>query len=161
MQYNKRNQKLIAFYTRPHHIVLAMVDETLDVEVRQAMATALADLLPSWGGEEFPVIEVQLPGPKLASNPSNWDNGGPSLDSFITLDSFLIFHLLKQQPGDLTWLVEPVIEWENHNKYIEFKEYVKKLAVVNDAAERMIGLVKPIVSKFKKESNLPGALSVT
>ena len=107
------------------------------------------------------MIEVQLPGPKFTSNPSNWDNGGPSFDSFITLDSFLIFHLLKQQPGDLTWLVEPVIEWENHDKYIEFKEYVKKLAVVNDAAERMIGLIKPIVSKFKKESNLPGALSVT
>ena len=68
---------------------------------------------------------------------------------------------MKQQPGDLTWLVEPVVEWENNHNYIEFKDYPKKLAVVNDAAERMIGFIKPIIAKFRKESNLQGALSVT
>ena len=140
--------------------MLAMVDETLDVEVRQAMATALADLLPSWGGEEFPVTEVKLPGPRHASNPSNWNNDGPSLDSFITLDSFLVFQLLKQQPGDLIWLVEHVVEWESNQCYMQFRDYIKKLAVVNDPAERMIGLIKPIVANFNKESNLQEARSV-
>ena len=125
------------------------------------MAAALADLLPSWGGEEFSVTEVKLPGPKYASNFSNWDNGGPTLDSFITQDSFLVFHLLKQQPEDLNWLVEPVADWENNHSYMKFNDYIKKLAVVNDPAERMIGLIKPIVANFKKESSLQGALSVT
>ena len=55
----------------------------------------------------------------------------------------------------------PVVEWENNQNYIKSKDYQKKLAVVNDATERMIGLIKPIIAKFRKESNLQGALSVT
>ena len=34
-------------------------------------------------------------------------------------------------------------------------------SVVNDPAERAIGLIKPIVKKFKKEENLQAAMLVT
>ena len=55
----------------------------------------------------------------------------------------MIFHVLGQQPGDLQWLALPVAEWDNHLSYLELKNYIRTKSVVNDPAERAIGLIKP------------------
>ena len=44
---------------------------------------------------------------------------------------------LDQQPDDLDWLSAPVTEWENYPAYIDFKDYVMNLHVINDDAERL------------------------
>ena len=147
--------------SRPHHIVLALADSRVPEDERQELATAVADALEDWGGEELDVRLVEKPGPNLASGNLHWANGRPRLSSFVTSDSSMIFRLLDQQPNDLAWLREPVEEWENYPPYVEFEFYVKKMAVVNDPAERIIGLIKPIVKNFHKEENLQAAISTT
>ena len=71
----------------------------------------------------------------------------------------MIFRAIGQQPDDLVWLREPSEEWDTYPTFVEFSDYVKKKAVVNDPAERMIGLVKGIVEKFRKEENLQAAIT--
>ena len=61
----------------------------------------------------------------------------------------------------MQWLPQPVVEWENSLKFMEFANYVKTKLVVNDPAERALGLIKPIIKKFKKEKNLQSAMIVT
>ena len=80
---------------------------------------------------------------------------------FVVPESINIFHLLGQQPGDLQWLSLPVAEWEKDASYIEFKDYVEAKSVVNDPAERALGLIKPMVKNFQKEKNLQAAMIAT
>ena len=94
----------------------------------------------------------------MASGEIFWRNGRPSLSSFIGETSFLIFRVINQQPEDLAWLAQPVAEWESSDLYLDFEYYVNNKHVVNDAAERAIGLVKPQVANFKKEENFQAAM---
>ena len=66
--------------------------------------------------------------------------------------------MINQQPGDLAWLTQPVNEWQSSDAYFDFEYYVNQKHVVNDAAERAIGLVKPHVANFKKEENFQAAM---
>ena len=52
-------------------------------------------------------------------------------------------------------------KWDNHLSYTELKDYVKAKSVVNDPAERTLGLIKPIVDNFKKMKYLQAALQMT
>ena len=47
------------------------------------------------------------------------------------------FRSLNQQPDDLSWLSEPVDNWPNNHHFLEFRDFVKNLHVVNDDAERL------------------------
>ena len=116
---------------------MCLADKTLDVVERQKVATALANLLEDWGGEDFEAKEVDRPGPNFASGPAFWTNGMPCLSSFVTIDSFLLFRLIRQQPRNLVWLSRPVAEWQSYPAYTDFFEFfVTNKPVVNDAAER-------------------------
>ena len=138
---------------------MALADSRVTVEERQELATAVADALEDWGGEELDLGQIQKPGPNFASR--DWAHEKPCLSSFVTYESSMMFRMLDQQPDDLAWLREPVREWENYPAYVDFEFYARKMAVVNDPAERLIGLIKPIVKKFQKEENLQAALSTT
>ena len=50
---------------------------------------------------------------------------------------------------------------DQHSSFIEFKDYVKAKSVVNDPAERALGLIKPMVMYFKKKKSLQAAMIVT
>ena len=78
------------------------------------------------------------PGPNFASGQAYWVGleGRPSLASFASAESSLIFRNIGQQPGDLGWQRLPSEEWDSHPSYIDFSNYVKKKSVVNDPAER-------------------------
>ena len=137
---------------------MALVDDGLGVEGRQDLAAAVFREVEEWDGEGFPRTEVLRPTPNMASGNHYWAAGTPSLADFVAPESLNIFFLLGQQPGDLQWLNLPVAEWENDASYIDFKDYVKAKSVVNDPAERALGLIKPIVKNFKKEKNLQAAM---
>ena len=147
-------------YLSPQLIPMVLADETLPAEVRQEFATALKTKLEEgvWHGEEYEVGENESPGPDFASGPLFWRNGRPPLSSFISDSSFLIFKVIGQQPEDLAWLGQPVTDWKDSNSYFDFEYYVKNKHVVNDAVERAIGTMKPIVGNFKKEENLQAAV---
>ena len=147
-------------YLSPKLIPMILADKTLSEEVRQDFATVLHAKLEEgvWGGEEFEVGDTESPGPNMASGEIFWRNGRPSLSSFIGDTSFLIFRVINQQPDDLAWLAQPVAEWESSDSYLDFEYYVNNKHVVNDAAERAIGLVKPQVANFKKEENFQAAM---
>ena len=81
---------------------------------------------------------------------------------FVSAESLTLFELIGQQPGDLRrWLHLLVAEREYDAGYMDFFDYVKAKSVVNDPAECALGLIKPLVKKFKKESNLHEAMIVT
>ena len=140
---------------------MALVDDGLGVEERQDLATAVFREAEEWDGQGFPRIDVLRPNPYFASGNLYWALGPASMADFVAPESLNIFHLLGQQPGDLQWLSLPVAEWENDANYIEFKDYVKAKSVVNDPAERALGLIKRMVKTFKKEQNLQAAMVVT
>ena len=66
----------------------------------------------------------------------------PHVFSFVSVDSFLLFSLLGQQPEDFAWLERPVSERESFPQYLKFEAYVESKNVVNDAAERFIGVTE-------------------
>ena len=114
-----------------------------------------------WDGEGLAMTDVLRPGPKFASGHLFWVAGTPRLADFIGPESLFIFYLLDQGPQDLPWPALPVDEWENHESYRVFKDYVKAKIVVNDPAERALRLIKPVVKKFRLEENLQAAMKVT
>ena len=146
-------------YLSPQLVPMILADKTLPSEVRQEFATVLNKKLEegAWTGQEYEVGENESPGPNMASGDLFWMNGRPSLSSFIGNSSFLIFKVIDQQPEDLAWLRQPVSDWEASNSYFDFEYYVKNKHVVNDACERAIGVMKPLVGNFKKEDNFQAA----
>ena len=148
-------------YLSPQLVVMSLANKDLEAQERQDLALALNNLREQWGGEEFQVQEVNRPGPRFASSAQFWANGKPPLSSFTSVESFLIFSLLRQQPADLAWMEQPVSEWESFPQYRKFETYVASKNVVNDAAERFIGVTKPRVAKFRSETNLQSNLLTT
>ena len=133
----------------------------MGVEARQDLAAAIAREVDEWDGEGFARTEVLRPTPNFASGNLYWVAGTPKLADFVAPESLLIFDLLGQQPDDLQWLNLPLAEWDNHVSYTELRDYVRAKSVVNDPAERSLGLIKPIVKNFKKEEHLQAAMQVT
>ena len=83
----------------------------------------------------------------------SWANGMPHVSSFVSVDSFLLFSLLGQQPKDFAW--------ESYPQYLKFGAHLESKNVVNDAAERFIGVTKPRVATFRSEINLQSNLLTT
>ena len=52
----------------------------------------------------------------------------------------------------MDWLKFNSSEWEKFSGYQKFSEFVKKLAVVNDAGERGVKGIQEVVGKTTKES---------
>ena len=48
-------------------VSMALVDDGLEVEMRQELAAAIYREVLAWDGERFPRIEVMQPSPNLAS----------------------------------------------------------------------------------------------
>jgi hypothetical protein len=145
-------------YLSPQLVTLALCDLSLPAEERQDLATALFNNLKIWP-VTFDMTDVERPGPAMASGNTFWtENITPALSSFVTPSSFLIFHVCDQTPKDLDWLSQPVSQWQSSNSYFDFQYFVTHKHVVNDAAERAIGLIKPLASKFRKEEHLQESL---
>lgn len=64
----------------------------------------------------------------------------PSLDVFVTPESWLVFQMLGHSMGQVNWMLYPQ-HWGIYSDYQEFKAFVKNIAVVNDAGERAVKAV--------------------
>ena len=69
--------------------------------------------------------------------------------------------MLGHQPEDFAWMERPVSEWESFPQYLKFGAHVESKNVVNDAAERFIGVTKPCAATFRSETNLQSNLLTT
>ena len=65
-------------------------------------------------------------------------SGSMKQKQFIGSDSWTFFTLMGVNPD---FLHMPVSEWMNDESYLKIHEFVKTLSVVNDSAERALGLM--------------------
>ena len=86
-------------------------------------------------------MQYTVPGPAFCLGDEFWDQGDPSLHIFINKLSFLIFELLNQTPDDLAWLTLEPEEWMEQPTYVAVHNFVCKMEVTNDPAERAIKLL--------------------
>ena len=102
------------------------------------------------------VMDSFPPGkPKLPVIPESfWPEDGclPSLASFVGPRSHLIFSLLEFSSSDMDWLKFDSSDWEKFSGYLKFSEFVKNMAVVNDAGERGVKGIQEVVGKTSIES---------
>ena len=74
-----------------------VVTITGDKLEKSQLLQALVQVLPEWGGEEYPVKEPTAPCRNFASSDTYWRGNGlvmPPLSTFVSPDSFLIFRLV-------------------------------------------------------------------
>ena len=78
-----------------------------------------------------------MPGkPKLPAE--FWPDSGirPSLARFVEKQSWLLPSLMKFRKEDMEWLLLEVNQWTLMSGYRKFADFVMKLLVVTDPAER-------------------------
>ena len=49
-------------------------------------------------------------------------------------------------------MLDPIV-WDSMASYIKFRDFVKNLTIVNDPAERGVGLIKEFISTFQNEQS--------
>ena len=59
--------------------------------------------------------------------------------------------MLEIDDEDMGFLMEDVQEWENSAAYVQLKNFIKPLRVVNDTAERGVKLIQDFVSSTTNE----------
>ena len=84
----------------------------------------------------------------------------PSLEHFITKESWLVFELLKHDQGQVKWMLYPPENWHVDPDFLEFKQFVKEIAIVNDAGERAVKAAEEIVNQVKDEKKMQKMLIV-
>ena len=80
--------------------------------------------------------DVQVSTPDIPSS-SKFSN--KTLTNFIGIDSWTLFGLFRVEAED--FLVKPVKEWDDNPIFLQLNSIVKQLKVVNDSAERILGMV--------------------
>ena len=84
----------------------------------------------------------------------------PSLDVFVTPESWLVFDMLGHTMGQVKWMLYPPEHWNIDPDFIEFQAFVKNIAVVNDAGERAVKAVQETVMQTHNEIKLQKMLLV-
>lgn len=109
-------------------MALALFDEELCDSTRAFLATSLwrtpRPSSFSLGKPKFPPLQDQL----------------PILPSLIGPRSWLLFSLLGLD-GPQEWLQIPVGYWNKFAEYRSARDYLKRLEVTNDSAERGVKLI--------------------
>lgn len=81
--------------------------------------------------------------------PASFNMKNKQLKDFVGNDSWRIFSLLEIDPS---FLKLPVSNWPTTETYLKAKEIVRNLPVVNDAAERALGLATDFNTKTTPKS---------
>ena len=81
--------------------------------------------------------------------------------SFATKNSFLLPELLGLTPADMNWLQLEPEAWSTNPNYRKIKEYVTKLEVINDVAERDVNLLSLKKSKVRTLARLNDSMIMT
>ena len=92
------------------------------------------DSVPSLGHPDFPTVTAET---------ELWD--------LVTPRSWQFFDIVKSDP---VWLTQSVSEWESDPDYLEIKEFVSTVKVVNDSCERAVALATDYVGILTKDSSM-------
>ena len=84
-------------------------------------------------------------------------NEGIKIENFVWQDSWKFF---KQIKIDRTFLDKPVACWPDDPNYVQGKQNVDALKVVNDSAERGVKLANDFLVNAKREENCQNILQV-
>ena len=69
---------------------------------------------------ELPIAAMATPGPNFPTNDLFWHRGEPpSLVTFITFRSFLLWEVMSHDHSKLVWLTRDTTEWEEFDDYRE------------------------------------------
>ena len=77
----------------------------------------------------------------------------PELSTLLGPESWLLFNKLGLIGEDLDWLVLDPLVWDFMPGYVKFRDFVQNLTIVNDPAERGVGLIKEFISTFQNEES--------
>ena len=87
---------------------------------------------------------------KIQEMPHSANLNSKFLNDFIGHDSWTMFKLLGI---DSSFVKCPVREWEESSSYLHGKQILSNLPVVNDAAERALGIATNMNTKTAPKSN--------
>ena len=110
-------------YLSERLVVLAVFSDHVSLPEKKKMQQALLKYQPAVS----PVQKV----------PYSKNMAKKQLHDFVGSDSWTMFHLLEINSS---FLNDPVSEWNNCDSYLHGKDVLSNLPVVNDAAERALGL---------------------
>ena len=136
---------------------------TSSLESRRRLGAALAVLLPQWTPGNFLINAYHVPDIDFCTNSASsfWEEGVPSIASFATKNSFLLPELLGLRPADMNWLLLEPEAWSTNLNYRKIQEYVTKLEVTNDVAERDVNLLSLKKSKVRTLARLNDSMIMT
>lgn len=137
-----------AWYLTPPFVIMALADDDTPEKTRQEIARKLLRFpVPNEftvGRPEFPNIHEEF-----------------KLEDLIKEDSWFIFHVIGQEDAEShEWLKSDVKMWKKIEKFNEFKDFVHKIDVVNDRAERGVKLIQEYIGSAHSESDLQDLLLV-
>ena len=121
-----------------------LADEDCPEDERKAVAVALANTdRPDHFKPGKPVLPKDI-----------WPEEGerPSLSSFVGPSSWLLPHLLGLTNEQMEGLRLEVYQWHLMSGFRRFSEFVNKIQVVNDAAERAVKLIQDFVGCSEDET---------
>ena len=104
----------------PELAIFAIFNKNTPVEERQALANELYSCKEDWVPGELPIAAMATPGPNFPTNDLFWHRGEPpSLVTFITFRSFLLWEVMSHDHSKLVWLTRDTTEWEEFDDYRE------------------------------------------
>ena len=128
------------WYLTAELVVLALASEEVPAAELKNLATTL-DSVPR--PESFFPGKPVFPGPGFTQNNTIWVNDNiPSLSTFVSERSWLLFNLLDMGPAESEWLQVEVHQWHLFSGFRKFRDFVRGLTVVNDPAERGVKLIQ-------------------
>ena len=112
----------------------------MDDADKKVIATAIWDQLQKVGGnvEKFPFHPDYL---KKLNISCLWPEevAWPDLSKFVGQYSLLLFYHLDMADNEsLSWLTKEPQEWDKEVEFCIFQDFVKKIDVTNDCAERQV-----------------------
>ena len=127
-------------YVTPQNIVFSLAGDLLDTSDKKVLATSLWEQLQEVGGkvESFPFhtdLVKKLDICSIWPEEQKW----PDLAKFVNHYSLLLFfHLNMANDKSLSWLTQEPEEWNKDVEFCVFQDFVQKIDVTNDCAERQV-----------------------
>ena len=125
------------WYVTAQMIPVALVDSGLSDDEREQLAKAI---------QSQPRGEVKPGKPTFPD--MVWSDTRPTLDVFVTKDSWLLFDLL-QLSGE--FMSVPCQYWSSFGEYRKLEEFCTNIPTLNDSAERGCHLITEYMNKVRSE----------
>ena len=138
--------RLHLWYLTPKLVVLALCDKGLEEKERKEIALTIFAKVK---------VEKEFQTGKPVFPSIGWGrNGPPAISSFITKESWLLFHLcgIKTRGWLMALYHLPCSLWGTVTEYAKFESVASNMAVINDSGERALSLMDNYYNKIKGNS---------